>query len=124
MLLRDRLDEIFSSYDMIFTTKGENILKKVAEDERLINCNNLFFKTGDPIINNYDFLKKFDTLNDLLLKLLNKEVITIKTANEQNELLDKIDDLKNFILLEEKQGTKKQRQKHKQKIFCRIKTVL
>ena len=124
VLLRDRLDEILISYDMIFSTKGENILKKVAEDERLINYNNLFFKTGDPIINNYDFLKKFDTLNDLLLKLLNKEVITIKTANEQNELLDKIYDLKNFILLEEKQGTKKQRQKHKQKIFCRIKIVL
>ena len=57
MLLRDRLDKILISYDMIFTTKGENILKKVAEDERLINYNNLFFKTGDPIINNYDFLK-------------------------------------------------------------------
>ena len=29
---------------MSFTTKGEDILKKVAEDERLINYNNLFWK--------------------------------------------------------------------------------
>ena len=71
---------------MNFTTKGENILKKVADDERLINYNNLFFKTGDPIINKYDFLKRFDTLNDLWFKLLKKNISVIKAAKEQNGL--------------------------------------
>ena len=40
---------------MNFAAKGENIFKNVAGDERLINYNNLFFKTGDRTTKNYDF---------------------------------------------------------------------
>ena len=87
---------------MNFTEKGEDILKKVAADERMINYNNLFFRTGDPIIKNYDLLKRFGILHDLLLDLLNKEISTIKAATEQNEMIQKIEELKNFILSEEK----------------------
>ena len=43
---------------MNFTDKWKDILEKVASDERIINYNNLLFKTGDPIIKNFDFLKK------------------------------------------------------------------
>ena len=107
-----------------FTKKGKDILKNVAADERMINCNKLFLKTGDPIIKNYDFLKSFGTLHDLLLDLLSKETSTIKALIEQNEIIENIKELKDFILLEEKyavnkntQAIKKQGEKHKEKKF-------
>ena len=34
------------NFDMNFTYEKENILEKAASDERMINYNNLFFKTG------------------------------------------------------------------------------
>ena len=90
----------------------------------MINCNKLFLKTGDPIIKNYDFLKSFGTLHDLLLDLLSKETSTIKALIEQNEIIENIKELKDFILLEEKyavnkntQAIKKQGEKHKEKKF-------
>ena len=46
------------NFDMNFTNEGKNILKKAASDERMINYNNLFFKIGDPITNNFNFFKK------------------------------------------------------------------
>ena len=55
---------------------------------------------------------------DLLTHLLNEEISTIKAAKKQNELLDKIEDVKDFILLEEKntiQGIKKAKTKAKSK---------
>ena len=43
-------------FKMNFNTNNrENILTKVAKDEMIINYNNFFSKTGDPIINNFDF---------------------------------------------------------------------
>ena len=42
-------------FDTSFTNEGENILKKVARDEKIIKYNNLLFKTGDPIIKKTDF---------------------------------------------------------------------
>ena len=51
MLLEDNLNDILMNFDMNFTSEPKNILKKAATDD-------LFFKTGDPIIKNFDFLKK------------------------------------------------------------------
>ena len=48
-------------FDTSFTNEGENILKKVARDEKIIKYNNLLFKIGDPIIKKIDFLKRFGT---------------------------------------------------------------
>ena len=45
------------NFDMNFSNAARNILKKVASDERMINYQSLIFKTGDLIINNFDFLK-------------------------------------------------------------------
>ena len=100
MLLKDNLDGILMNFYMNFTYEGANILKKIAKDERMINYNHWFFITGDPIIKNFDFLKRFGTLYDMLLDLLNKKISTIKAVKEQ---LDekKIEELKNFIVLEE-----------------------
>ena len=35
------------------TNNGEKILKKLSKDERLMNNNNLFFKTGNFIIKTF-----------------------------------------------------------------------
>ena len=90
-----------------FTDEGENILRKLAKDERMINYNDLFFKTGDPNINNLDFLKWFGTLYDLLLDLLNEKISTKKAAKEQSEMKYRLEELKGFILLE-KESIKKE----------------
>ena len=84
------------------TDNGENILKEVAKYERMITYNNLFLKTGNPIFKNFDFLERFGTLYDLLIDLLNEKISTLVAAKEQNEMKNKIEELKDSILLEEK----------------------
>ena len=42
VLLRDNLNDILVADDMNITAKGENILKKLANDERMINYNFFF----------------------------------------------------------------------------------
>ena len=68
----------------------------------MINYKNLFSRIGDPIIKNYDFLKRFGTLHNLFLDLRNKEISTINAAIEQNEMIEKTEELKDLISLEEK----------------------
>ena len=101
MLLKDRLNDILLDYDMNINPKGEDILKKRARDERIINYNNLLFRTGNPNIGNCNFLKRFGTFYDLLINLFNEEISSKKAAIEQDVLLDKIDVLENFISLEQ-----------------------
>ena len=90
------------NFDMNFTNQTKNILKKAASNERMINHNNLVFKTGDPNLKNFDFLKRFGTLHDLYIDLLYEEITTNKAVKEQNEIRIKLKQPKNFILLEEK----------------------
>ena len=77
----------------------------------MINYNNLFFKTGNFTIKNYDFLKTFGTLYDLLIDLLNEEISTLTAAKEKHEMVHKIEELKDSILLEEKGIVNKNTQK-------------
>ena len=84
-----------------FTEKGRDIIKKLAKDQRLVNCNDLFFKTGNPITKNFDFLKRLGTLYDLLIDLLNEKITILKATREQNEMISKIEELKDFISLEQ-----------------------
>ena len=75
ILLRDNLDNILQNYgEFNISLNGENVLKKLADDEKSINYKNLFFKSGNPAIDNYDFFKRFGTLHDLLINLLNKKI--------------------------------------------------
>ena len=85
MLLKHNLNQILINFDMNFTFKGTDTLTKVAADERTINYQNLFFKTGDPIINNFDFLKRFGTLYDLLIDLLNEKVNTLEEKKNKKK---------------------------------------
>ena len=55
----------------------------------MINCNNLFFKTGNPTIDNYDFLKRFGTLYDLFSDLISESISIKKAARKQNEMIKK-----------------------------------
>ena len=100
MLLKRNLNYILINFDMNFTFKGTDTLTKVV-DERAINYKNLFFKTGDPIIKNFDFFKRFGTLYDLLIDLLNEKINTLEQKKERKEMKEKINKLGNFVLLEE-----------------------
>ena len=55
----------------------------------MINYDNLIFITGNPVIKNFDSLKRFGTLYNLLLVLLNEEISTFKAAKEQKEIIRK-----------------------------------
>ena len=85
IMLEDNLNDILNMFETRFNTNnGENIVKKFAKDDRTINYNYLFFKKGCPSI---DFLKKFGTLYDLLIGLLNEKINTLKAAKQQNEMI-------------------------------------
>ena len=111
MLLKDKLYHILRTFEMKFSNdEGKNILKKLARDERMINYNSLFFKTGNPVINNFDFLERFGTLYDILLDLRKEKVDTDEALREQNEMITKIEELGNLVLLDEK-GIKEEENK-------------
>ena len=59
---------------MNIDSKGENILRKLADGERNIDYKNLLFKSDSPAINNYDFFKRFGILYDFLIDLLNERI--------------------------------------------------
>ena len=83
LLLTNNLNGILMTYDINFTKKGENILKNLVIDKKIINYQNLLFKTGNPIIDNFDFFKRFGTLYDLLTDLLNRKISTIKVKKNK-----------------------------------------
>ena len=83
LLLTNNLNGILMTYDINFTKKGENILKNLVIDKKMINYQNLLFKTGNPIIDNFDFFKRFGTLYDLLTDLLNRKISTIKVKKNK-----------------------------------------
>ena len=88
-------------YDINITNKGDDILKTSANGERMINYN-FFFETGNLSINNYDFYKKLGTLYDLFYDLITEKISFKKTVIEKNEMIKKLEELKDFILSEEK----------------------
>ena len=86
ILLRDNLDSILLEYGEInIDSKGEDILKKLANDERMINCKNLIFKSGSPAIDNYYFFKRFGTLHDLFYDLISDKLSLKRAAIEQKK---------------------------------------
>ena len=54
-MLKDNLYDILIANDVNITIKGKYILKKVANDERIISYKNLLLKSGNRTIDNYNF---------------------------------------------------------------------
>ena len=75
----------------------------------MINYYDLFFKTGNSVVKSFDFLKRFVTLHDLLIDLfyLIRKINTLEAAKEQNDMIKKINEIENFVLLKEKSIKKK-----------------
>ena len=61
-------------FDMSFTNKGQDTIKKLARDEKIINYGHLIFETGNPNIKNFDFFKRFGTLYELFTDLLDEKI--------------------------------------------------
>ena len=76
-------------YDMNITVKGENILKKLANDERMVEHNNLFFKPGIISIDNYDFYKRFGTSYDFFYDLISEKISFKEAVIEKSEMIKK-----------------------------------
>ena len=75
----------------------------------MINYKNLFFKTGNPSIKNFGFLKDMVHCLTYLIDLLNEKISINEAKQEQEEMIDKINELKNFILLEKESIKKKKK---------------
>ena len=71
VLLKDKLDFIFKTFDSNFNSTGKKFLIKLGKDEKTIDYNNLFFEIDDnSVVKSADFFKEIGTLYDLLIYLL------------------------------------------------------
>ena len=89
MLLKDNLNNILMNFDMNFTNETENIYRKLPNNKRMINYKNLFFKTGNPVISDFNFLKRFGTFYELLIDLFNEKISIKEATEEQIEMIVK-----------------------------------
>ena len=116
VLLKDRLDYIFTNFSSNFNSTGKNFLKKLAKDEEKIDYNDLFFEIDDPVIRSYDFFKNVGTLYDLLIYLLNKNETMLDSSAMQLDLTSIMVALKSIIFNKIENITGK-REKQKKKKF-------
>ena len=103
---------------MNFARKGEAILRRVANHERTINYNSLFVHTGNPFIDNFDFLKRFGTGHDILIDLSSKKTIINEAKQEQEELVKKLKELRNSA-----SSKTKMLQRKKQRVASRKQSI-
>ena len=66
-------------------------------------------------------MKRFGTLYDFLIDLLNERIGIIKATKEQNEMITKINELGDFVLLEEESINKDKGKNTKKKNYFIIK---
>ena len=97
VLLKNRLDYIFTNFSSNFNSTEKNFLKKLAKDEENIGYNNLFFGIDDLVIRSYDFLKNVGTLYDLLINLLYENETILNSSTMQLDLTKIILSLKSII---------------------------
>ena len=77
------------NFDMTFTDKEKDILKKLSKNERMISYQDLLFKTGNPFVGNFGLLKRFGSLYNLLIYLLSEEIRTLRAAKEQTKIMER-----------------------------------
>ena len=85
MLLKDNLNHILMTFDVNFSNKGEDIFKNVVSDERMINYRDLFFCFLKQNILSF-IIKRFGTLYNLFIDLLNEKISIFKAQKEQKEM--------------------------------------
>ena len=80
--LEDKIDELLEMYPNSFDKKGKALLNTLAKNESKINYKNLSCRIllSDGKSHEFNFLKKYDTLYDLLENLVTKKT-TINSAN-------------------------------------------
>ena len=99
MLLKDKLDFIFKTFDSNFNSTGKKFLIKLSKDETKIYYNNLFSEIDDKaVVKSADFLKEIDTLYDLLIYLLDNSMNAVTSAQAQLNFFKAITVLETIIL--------------------------
>ena len=117
MLLKDKLDFIFKTFDSNFNSTGKKFLIKLSKDETKIYNNNLFFEIDDKsVVKSADFLKEIGTLYDLLIYLLDNSMNAVTFAQTQLSFFKAIPVLK-IIILNIKTDITDQSEEQKKKIF-------
>ena len=99
MLLKDKLDFIFKTFDSNFNNTGKKFLIKLSKDQTKIYYNNLLFEIDDKaVVKSADFLKEIGTLYDLLSYLLDNSMNAVTSAQTQLNFFKAITVLETIIL--------------------------
>ena len=98
VLLKDKLDFIFKTFDSNFDSTGKKFLIILGKDEETIDYNNLFFEIDDKsVVKSTDFFKEIGTLYDLLIYLLDNPMNAATFAQIQVHFFKAITTLKIII---------------------------
>ena len=98
VLLKDKLDFIFKTFDSNFNSTGKKFLIKLGKDEKTIDYNNLFFEIDDnSVVKSADFFKEIGTLYDLLIYLLDNPMNAATFAQIQVDFFKAITTFKIII---------------------------
>ena len=98
MLLKDKLDHIFKSFDPNFNSTGKYFLIKLAKDEKNIDYNNLLFIIDDKsVVKIFEFLEEIGTLYDLLIYLFGNPMRIVSSTEAQIDFFKAITVLKKII---------------------------
>ena len=124
VLLKDKLNFIFKNFDSNFNSTGKKFLIMLANDEKKIDNNNLFFEIDDKsVVKSADFLKEIGTLYDLLIYLLDNSINLIDSTQTQLDVFKAITTFK-IIISNLKTDITDKSEEEKKKIFAEQENVL
>ena len=84
-----KLDFMFKNFGSNSNSTGKIFLKKLANDEKKIDYNNLFFEINDKfLVKSVDFLKEIGIFYDLLIYLLDNYKRIITSAQAQIDFFE------------------------------------
>ena len=84
VLLKGKLDFIFRNFDSNFNNTGKKVPLKLAEDEKKVDYNNLFFEIDSKsVVKSVDFLEEIGILYDLLIYLFDNSMRIVTSAETQ-----------------------------------------
>ena len=119
VLLKDKLNFIFKNFDSNFNSTGKKILIMLANDEKKIDNNNLFFEIDDKsVVKSADFLKEIGTLYDLLIYLLDNSMNAVTSGQIQGDFFKAITTLK-IIISKLKPDITDQSEEQKKENICK-----